>query len=453
MSTARQLAELYLRGSIINITIPNLTDDERLHVAAITDYVFSQKGVVKTRQMVARKLADTIGGEYREDKSAAEQETRITIWRAVVALYHHVSYTFKCKNCGTSSYRTKMGKTRTIDQLFDHCKRCMHVEVDTAGDTDLIPGSFVTKQVFQDSYAELTDKDELPTSKTPIAYIKGAAKYDNPDAIIESDLDLTKFFTEYLWGGFKQILKENERKQHNKRPSQMSDRADKIIVAELLAMLSKYKVAHNFCAKTQPEHGWFHIQVSLLQAAPEVSIELAVLLHKAYIYSIPVKLTNGRISVAETLSAPDIDALISKPEYVLVLDNYSTTTGDDDQGSYTLNSISFKTVEGVKMDLDNHILLSESSDWLDTVRSALPQGLCRTVFDFWCQRGELYQEFSEQYGDKEPRINHMAAFLGVGRKAIVEARQHIQINAFRHMSPHERKNIVLDLEENALVAV
>jgi hypothetical protein len=457
MSTARQVAELYLRGSVVNITMKNLTEDQQRLVGEKIEEVTSLQGIAQTRQLISKKLAETIGGEYREDKDAAMQETMITIWRGIVDLYYHRRYTFICDCCGTTSYTTKTGKKREIDQVFDYCKECNCVKVTSVGESKpvtkddkiivLVEDEFVDREVFQESYAHLKDGDDLPTCKSPIKYIAGDKKYSNPAKVFETNDDTTKFFREFLWGNFKQIIKENERKQINKKPKKEIGRADVIVVKQILSMLSKYRVSHNFCANTQPEQGWFNIQASLLQAPPEVSIELAPYLEDAFRFDVPVELTERNIRIGETLAAPDIERFISNPEYVLMQDNH-TTTGDDEQGSYTLTSISARTVDGVRMDLEDHIGMAESSDWLATVRNQLPSGLTQRVFDLFQQRGDDYPEFSEQFGDKEPKISHMAQFFNVGRKAICEAKTHIRVISCRFMSKDERVNISLsDLQE------
>ena len=60
-----QLPELYLRGSLANETMANLTEAEKEKAAYITDFVANHDVLQKHKRRYMRDLSTTIGGDYR----------------------------------------------------------------------------------------------------------------------------------------------------------------------------------------------------------------------------------------------------------------------------------------------------------------------------------------------------------------------------------------------------
>jgi len=91
-----QLARLYLRGSLINKTMRNLTQKQMDRVDDKINELLHTSSLTKCREAFCRALAKTIRNEYadkhRPYSDAAMQEYRIAIMRAVVnAMYHKPS--------------------------------------------------------------------------------------------------------------------------------------------------------------------------------------------------------------------------------------------------------------------------------------------------------------------------------------------------------------------------
>lgn len=85
----RQLSELYLRGSLINETMKNLTEEQMSVVEEKINELMNTPSLNKCKQAICNALSNTIKGDYADDRETALQEYRIALMRAVIyALYH-----------------------------------------------------------------------------------------------------------------------------------------------------------------------------------------------------------------------------------------------------------------------------------------------------------------------------------------------------------------------------
>ena len=84
-----QLAKLFIRGSLVNVTAKNLTETQKERVTELMDMVWQDQALDTAKHKFCNVLGNTIGNEYK-DKDFAMGEIWITIWRtAVDVLYHH----------------------------------------------------------------------------------------------------------------------------------------------------------------------------------------------------------------------------------------------------------------------------------------------------------------------------------------------------------------------------
>lgn len=421
MSIVRQMPELYLRGSLVNQTMANLTEEQRQHCQQVTQYVAQHTEMAKHRSQVIKELGSTIGADYRDDRTAAEQEYQIAVWRGVVNLFYHRQYTFKCRACGSSTYMTKRRVPKAIDRVQKPCPNCNMVEVHDSGWTDLIKGSFITHTAFQDSYKNLLDG--IPESKPTIYSIPGELRYPNPQEVIDDPRQLAKFFGEFVWNYFRQQLRENSRAEHHKEPQAVIGRADEVITSEILSLCTRLKIDHHYCSDIQPELGWYRIQVNGLQTPPEFSGELVMLISKARDFGIEILLRDTEIRIQESSAAPTIEAFVVRPEHVMVLDNSTSVSDDNEDGNFTINHVSFRTVGAHRMDQEDHVLAIERADVMRAVYDMLPEGDCRKICEIYLQNGVIYNAFRDVFTyDGTPRQQHMAKFLGITPRAV---KQHV----------------------------
>jgi hypothetical protein len=84
-----QLAKLFIRGSLVNVTAKNLTEEQQEAVMNLMNLVWEDRAIDTAKYKFCNVLSCTIGNEYK-NKDFAMNEIWITIWRtAVDILYHH----------------------------------------------------------------------------------------------------------------------------------------------------------------------------------------------------------------------------------------------------------------------------------------------------------------------------------------------------------------------------
>ena len=79
MGILRQMSELYLRGSVANVTMASLTHDQKRYADDITRSIVDNPDLVRHKAKFLKELSVTIKGDYADDRKAAEQEYYITV--------------------------------------------------------------------------------------------------------------------------------------------------------------------------------------------------------------------------------------------------------------------------------------------------------------------------------------------------------------------------------------
>ena len=429
MSIVRQMPELLLRGSLANITMANLTEKEQAHVAEVIDKVANHPEMARHKYRFITELGGTIGADYYDDRKIAEEEFQIAIWRAVVNLFYHRKYTFECMSCGSMVYKTKAGRVKALDRQYPVCPNCHNVRVTHIGETDFVKGDYVQDVDFQASYRDFTPRQDAPKCESPIRSIPGEKVYENPEAVINDERQLVKFFGEFVWNYFRQILKENSRVEHRKAPQLIHGPGDEILVQEIVSLCSRMKLEFSYCSRTQPENGGFNIMITGLQTPPEFSAEFAVLRQRGIDNGIIIDFTDNVIVVRQTTNAPTLEAYVVKPEHVLVVEGYSSESKKDPDGkSFTVSQVSYRTIGTERMQQEDQTVIVDTSDVVDAVRNSLPDGDCKQVFDIFGGRGKAYLDFSEEFGDGKACINHIARHLKITTRAVNQHKEVIKVN-------------------------
>lgn len=450
MPVVRQMSELYLRGSLANITMKNLTDAEREHVASLVDTVCAHHEMQRHKIKVMKELAVTIGADYADDRDNAEADYKIAVWRGVVDLFYHRKYTFACRACNSATYLTKRGRPKSIDRVQTPCPNCGKIEVASPGDVQvlqdrLLAGDrFLTMEEFQASYADLPDGMEAPTCTATIDYVPGAKKYENPEAIVNDDRQLRKFFGEFVWNYFRQQINENRRQEHKKKPVSLTGSTDWLLVQELLSLCTQMEIDYNYCEKLEPTNGVYTIRLAGLTTPPEFTVEFAQLRRKGALYGVPIRTSENGIEVMVSPQAAPMpihevrdshgkvnrwQIKVYRPEHVSVLDSFAGSNDGDQDSDFTISQIDYRTVGGHRMNLDDHVDTVDNTEVMASIRDALPEGDCQDVFDIFSGVGEKYLAFSERYGDGDPRINHVAEFLGITPRAVNNHKAAIKLHS------------------------
>lgn len=84
MTIGMQMPKLFLRGSFVNVTIKNLTEEQRKEVSECVERIKDDPLLQPTRYQFKSALRNTIKGDYY-DENASDQEYFVAIWKAVVA--------------------------------------------------------------------------------------------------------------------------------------------------------------------------------------------------------------------------------------------------------------------------------------------------------------------------------------------------------------------------------
>lgn len=436
MAIVRQMAELYIRGNLANVTMKQLTDEERQQCDRICDIVANHNGMKKHKIQVVRMLGETIRADYRENREAAEQEYYIAIWRAVVNLLFHKHYKFQCSNCKATDRITKSkGISNAIDQMFVPCPVCNHaldhdnnpVLVKKSDDISSFT-STIKALVILPTTEDIKNNMSKLSNKELDRYSKGYRYYD-PDKILNDDTQLIKFFGEFVWGYFKQQLNENNRTIHNKRTT-ISGRLDELIMMEILELCRKLEIKPEYCKKTQPEHGWYHIRYEWYTTPLEFTTSILPIIQKANDNGISIIIDANTIKVKETLSAPISESVINSGDHVSMINN--NTENNNENGQFTIESVAYDNSGDIKME-ESQIREIDANDVLEAIFECLPEGNCRKVFKIFLQEGHEYDLFYAKYSyDNRPKHAHIAEHLGIPIRTVKTHMEQIRLMCLRH---------------------
>lgn len=423
MPRLRQMPELFLRGALANETMKNLTPEQRVEVDRVVIYVRDHFKLVPNRSEVTKQLGRTIGGDYREDRATADQEFQIAIWRGVVHLLYHCSYSFRCTNCNQTSYLTQRNKPSAMDRRYPVCPSCRSVQITDAGSTDLVVGDYMGFDAYQDYILKVPAGAVAPQCGSPVVPVPGEKKVPDAQAILGDPGQLHKFFSEFIWNYFRQILNENEITYHQKEPVTETGPADRMAVLEIVSLLGRLKTPYQYCPQSQPEHGLHHIYCHTASTPPEFTAEYTDILTRYGEHGINISNTDHEFIVPDVPTAPMVDALVVRPAPVLMSTTQSRigATGEEST-SYAIERLEYKNTG------ESSMVALENKEVLDAIRQSLPDGECQDTFDIISGRGELWEKFSDEYGDTTPRAGHIAKFLGTTARAVAGHKSKIMVH-------------------------
>lgn len=421
MTLVRQLPELTLRGSIANITMANLTNEQKNKVDKIFQKVRTHKALQKNRVQVMKGLGATIRGDYAE-KIAAEQEYDIAIWRGVVNILYHKDYTFKCSHCEATTYLTQRGKPKPIDRQQIPCPSCKMAIVEDPGCSDYQIGQVVNHAEAQQRFKSF--RANTPTFKSTIEYIDGENKYQDPDKILNDDEQLKKFFGEFIWNYFRQQIKENKRKS-NKTLNNISGPADQMILELIVSACVKLKI--DFSCDKMLFNGRYTVQLPVLQTTPEFSVELAEIIEISRQNGIDIQINSHSIDVIAQYSAPTLNVTVIKSEHVNMVEDHNTQV-DGEATGFSVSQVSHRTVSGGTMDQEDHEAHFDLVEAFEKTRNALPDNECRRIFDIYRQEGCEYDAYCNLFAeDGIPKIKNVAKMLQITTRAVKQHRETIRV--------------------------
>jgi hypothetical protein len=190
------------------------------------------------------------------------------------------------------------------------------------------------------------------------------------------------------------------------------------------------KIEHHYDMMNQ-NNDEYYINIVGLKSPPEFTGELLDILLKAQNNNIIVVINENSIVVKKNANSPFMQAYVSKPEHVLMLNGQSPNEEDDGQ-SFTISQVSYRTIGVEQMNQNDHVATIDNEDVLTAIRHSLPDGECQQVFDIWAGRGDYFEGFSEKYGDRRACINHIARYMGITTRAVNQHKETIRINMLAH---------------------
>jgi len=387
----RQMAQIYIRGSFANITMRGLDEEQQAEVERYTAAIVNSPKMAPNRNEFATVLGHTIGGDYYEDRKAADQEFYIAVWRGVVHLLYHRSYSFVCEHCNQASYLTQRNKPALFERRYPVCPSCKHVRIVDPGGTTLARGQYLPEPEFEQLLTESIRAGlEPPVKGSPILHTPGDSKVEDPYTVLNDPEQLNKFFTGFVWNYFRQIIKENEIRHHQKGPQREIGAADRVAVLEVLSMLDQYRVKREYEERAEPHSGHYHIYCQTACTPPELTVEFAQILAKYREHDVNITYDDRCILIPSRGVAPRVEALVVRPSPVLVAAE-AVSIKDTGEESYTVDRLDYRTVRGVKVSQESGMHAIESDDVIQVVRQSLPDGACQDVLDLLVGRGEHYE--------------------------------------------------------------
>lgn len=426
-----QLPTLFgVRGSIATQTMSNLTEEQVKEVDRIVREIKEDPTLAPNKYEFIKQLGKTIGGDYRSDRSIAEHEFAVAVWRATIYLLHHRSYSYSCTLCGATEYETSTGKRKAFDRQYAICPHCSNTILD---------GQIVHLKRLTKGYS-LIDEDGSPVSEkfrrrveidkivdSPIKTILGDRKVEDPEKILADPEQRCKWYTVWVWNYFRQILNENTIRHHNKQEVEVFGPAHivaaQIIVNELRRIKHKYYLDESNLDQNREIEILTSVwtmpasNVGFLQPIREIYRNYGVEIDASSQFAIKIRITSDEIQDTQaTISTED-------PVIMLSLDTPKSNTNNNSTRNWSdiLESNSIDSGRNERHSISEIV----DEDWMIAVRRNLPDDICRRIFDIYTQNGESWSEFSDIYGHKEAAKSHLSKYFGISTRKVEEYRQNI----------------------------
>lgn len=383
-----QVPKLYLRGALINITLKNLTSEQRDGLSAEVQEWFDAPELESIRQGFIQQLRSTIGGEYHNPE-AASQEFRIALMKGLCYLRHHCKYTIKCGHCGSKTH-----KGRKHQRLLAICPSCEYVKYNdklmhvTAADKLISATKDPKKKEYQSAFVA------IPGSRSAI----------KSDEITGDRLRMVKFLTKIAKNYIKQQLAENKITKAEVEHRIDRNTGDYALRSHLEYTLAKLNINHDVIV--QDAH--IVIKHELNHLVPLSVIEEINAIRMGYAeHGVKSEITNDAIIITIDSTLPVLEAIVKKMEVVKV------TPITNDKDNHNSDSIMFNSDGAVA---DNQSLELEES--LEYIRANL-SGKATEIFEIFIGEGPASDRFKNRYGhDEKPHLNKIGEFMNCNTNAV-----------------------------------
>jgi len=426
----------------------NLPPEEVARINVMVEQLVNSPLLTPHRAEFSQRLAHTIGGDYKDDRDAADAEFQIAVWRATVYLLHHTNYSYRCNACQSSTYLTQRARPKIFDRRYPVCPNCNRVRISDQGNSPWPVGSFVLMPDIEQALRS----GQTVSYDSPVEPLKGDRKVADHDLVLDDDEQLGKFYSEFIWNYFRQTLRENEIKHHQMDGTwiegasgkqrflpkvSVAGPADKIAVEEVLSVLAGVKFPHTYQAGANPHDGAYHIQADLDCADAALVEQLTVLVAKYERLKVRINITDrGAYIRVATKQVATVEALVIKPQVVALVTG-APRIGDDAEDYASVIDTNHHRIVGGKTMQEDGIAKLEAEDLLKAIHDSLPDD-ARKVLEIYTQTGETWQRFSmpDAQGlrpttDRPPPAQ-IARFLGVSPKQVKQWISDIKIQCLAH---------------------
>lgn len=442
MSKLMQLSNLYIRGAIATQTMAGLTESEVDRINLIVTDVENDQEIAADRYQFIKQLGATIKGDYKSDPNTALQEFRIAIWRATVHLLHHRDYSYICSLCGSVDYNTSAGTIKAFDRQYKTCPKCEMSIIDTM--TGSVVESIKVYILKQDNgHAIVNDndniimfrnltKDELEGKvRSPINTVYGPRKVEDPEQILNDRTQRSKWYVTWIWNYFRQILKENIIRTHNKHQIEICGAADRIAFQILVNELKR--IHHKFSYDEGIPLGLtddMTIMSELRHTPIAFSNMLFGLVNEFKGHNVDICVSKNSITVKKTGPIASISTIIESEDPVIML-SFEGPTNNDNGGddSNWGDAVEFRSTGHI---YDGKIDDLISDEAMNKVRLDLQDRNAQMTFDILSQTGDTWQQFSNRWGAQPARKAHIAEFLAVSPKQIDAYKAQIAAQCLSH---------------------
>jgi len=376
MSIVTQLPRLYLRGSLANQTMMNLTKQEMEKIDNLFLKIMKSDALVAHKQRYSKILRQTIGSDYKSPE-AAEQDFMIVVWRGVVMLYSHYEYKFQCRYCKSSTYTNKTGATSEICRCEKICPNC---------DADSSVGI------------------------SPIKAIKIKRKHTDPDSIINDESQFSKWFSTLVSNATGQQLRENPITQLTTTINTI-DYADKQIVSSLFKILSSHKIRARKIETVKNGNLSTSVFFEVTSIPSKVVGLIIELKHESARNCVSFEINNGGIDVGRTDDSKFVPMSVTEKAPVSI-----TLQSQHSNSEYN----SLDVADGY-----DSLVKVETRDTMYVLLDLCPDEMTRKYMQILMEYGEGYNEYVEVFGEKKPSMKNARAFFNVSKNKILDMKDEI----------------------------
>ena len=201
-----QLAKLFIRGSLINVTAKNLKEEQKEQVQNLMDLAWNDPLLEASKTEFCAALKRTIGNEYA-NATFAQQEAWITFWRTAVDILYHIPDKESKKYQKWIVRKDKVLNDRTI--RIKYFKTCLFNYLKQILKENKIKKHKLTHTIAgtEDSVAAQLISHHLMSASPKIKH--NTIEFDNNTALIEVKTNLIPLKT------LEKILKIKEEFKHS----------------------------------------------------------------------------------------------------------------------------------------------------------------------------------------------------------------------------------------------